>query len=77
MKTYAATLFFGVITASLMTYLGLSHNAMGEFCRNPGEVACDIDWVMVLGLWMFWMCVVSGGLGLLVFVFKTFKRTGQ
>ncbi|AZZ92185.1 hypothetical protein EUZ85_16220 [Hahella sp. KA22] len=77
MKTLTVSLTISVIVASLMTYQGLFHNVMGEFCHNPGEVECDIDWVMVLGLWTFWMCIVSGGLGLLVFVFKTLKRTGQ
>ncbi len=55
-KTVFLILILSVIPSSIMLYIGISHNAMMEFCMNDPELdrACAIDIEYAVGIFFSW-----------------------
>lgn len=51
-------LLISVILAILPVYVGLQHNAMGEFCVNDILAPCDLDYLYASSLWLSWLVFI-------------------
>jgi hypothetical protein len=57
------TAILGSFAASLLVafvplYVGIQHNAMGEFCKNDSLDPCDFDYFYALGIWASWFATI-------------------
>ncbi len=44
-----------LLTAFVLLYVGISHNAMGEFCKNADLNICDFDYSYAFTIWFSWV----------------------
>ncbi|MCL7423467.1 MAG: hypothetical protein M8364_21485 [Methylobacter sp.] len=68
MKTVILSLFAAsFLVAFVPLYVGIQHNAMGEFCKNDSLDPCSFDYFYALGIWTSWFATIFGSLlGILV-----------
>jgi hypothetical protein len=58
-KIFWFCLLMSALIASYILYIGLNHNAMGEFCTDPNADICSIDYVYAFGIWASWFIVFA------------------
>lgn len=46
------------LIAFIPLYVGIQHDAMGEFCKNGSLDSCSFDYFHALGIWGSWFAVV-------------------
>ena len=67
-----------MVIASYILYLGLQHNAMGEFCMEADAAKCELDYGYASGIWVSWFLVLllpsSGLVALAKFVLSRRNR---
>ena len=55
MKIYLTAAFIiSICIASFALYAGITHNAMGEFCRELDLDACKFDFAYAAFIWFGW-----------------------
>jgi hypothetical protein len=57
------TVILGSFAASFLVafvplYVGIQHNAMGEFCKNDSLAPCSFDYFYALGIWTSWFATI-------------------
>lgn len=63
MKTVISGLFaVSFLVAFVPLYVGIQHNAMGEFCKNDSLDLCSFDYFYVFGIWTSWFAIIFGSL---------------
>jgi hypothetical protein len=64
--------FLSLVLPSIMTYIGLSHNAMMEFCKNDHGLGgeCVIDIGLVISLFSMWYIFSFAVISILFYLIK-------
>ncbi len=57
-KFVMLTFFTSTCIASFVLLLGISHNSMGEYCRQFTVDGCDFDFVYAIFTWLNWFILV-------------------
>lgn len=57
-KSLISCVIFSALIATYILYVGLQHNAMGEFCLNPDIAKCELDYGYAFGVWASWFLVL-------------------
>lgn len=65
-------LLLSIVPPAIMTYIGLTHNAMMEFCLNDPEIGseCVIDTGYVVGIFSTWYIFSFVLIMILFYIFK-------
>ncbi len=62
------------IISGYILYIGLKHNAMGEFCIDPSAQSCEIDYFYTLGIFTSWFLVIMVLLSIVSLIINWFYK---
>ena len=58
------------LIGAVALYVGLKHNAMGEFCRDDNLDICKIDYLYAFGIWVSWFIVSFVTLSVIIYLVR-------
>lgn len=59
MKTVISVSFAAsFLVAFVPLYVGIQHDAMGEFCKNDSLDSCSFDYFYAFGIWTSWFATI-------------------
>ncbi len=64
-----------LVISIIVVEIALEHNPMRKFCLNPDALKCDIDWLSLLPIGLFWFAmafiICMSLLSIIFFLIKT------